>query len=313
MGKESRAKYLAKNTFIFALGNFGTKIINFFLVPIYTYVLNSAQYGTVDLITTITTVLAPVLILNISESVMRYSLDKDGLVYAGGEFDPSKYKKFKADEDNIIPITDDSYLKDDIVEKFKEFVKVVYGEETLDDNLDFIADSIGRKNAELAEETIRRYFINDFYKDHVQIYKKKPIYWLFDSGKKNGFKSLIYMHRYNENIVGKMRLDYLYKIQRIYETRLTEIQKLLTNPEELSNYELKNFEKEQHSLNDKLVEIKEYNEKLSSIGDKKIKIDLDDGVSVNYSKFTYIDPITNKESNILANAKDIVPKKKNKE
>lgn len=243
----------------------------------------------------------------------RYSLDKDGLVYAGGEFDPSKYKKFKADEDNIIPITDDSYLKDDIVEKFKEFVKVVYGEETLDDNLDFIADSIGRKNAELAEETIRRYFINDFYKDHVQIYKKKPIYWLFDSGKKNGFKSLIYMHRYNENIVGKMRLDYLYKIQRIYETRLTEIQKLLTNPEELSNYELKNFEKEQHSLNDKLVEIKEYNEKLSSIGDKKIKIDLDDGVSVNYSKFTYIDPITNKESNILANAKDIVPKKKNKE
>ena len=240
----------------------------------------------------------------------RYSLDEDGLIYAGGEFDKSKYKTYEVDEDNIIPITDEAYLKDDIVEKFKNFVEIVYGKETLEENLDYIADSLGRKNGESSEQTIRRYFLNDFYKDHIQIYKKKPIYWLFDSGKKNGFKALIYMHRYNENIVGKIRKDYLYKMQRIYETRLEEIKKILNNPEDSSTYELRKLEKEQHNLTDKLVEIKEYNEKLISIGDTKIKIDLDDGVSVNYSKFTYIDPITNKESNILANAKDIVPKKK---
>lgn len=240
----------------------------------------------------------------------RYSLDEDGLIYAGGEFDKSKYKTYEVDEDNIIPITDEAYLKDDIVEKFKNFVEIVYGKETLEENLDYIADSLGRKNGESSEQTIRRYFLNDFYKDHIQIYKKKPIYWLFVSGKKNGFKALIYMHRYNENIVGKIRKDYLYKMQRIYETRLEEIKKILNNPEDSSTYELRKLEKEQHNLTDKLVEIKEYNEKLISIGDTKIKIDLDDGVSVNYSKFTYIDPITNKESNILANAKDIVPKKK---
>ena len=240
----------------------------------------------------------------------RYSLDEDGLIYAGGEFDKSKYKTYEVDVDNIIPITDDAYLKDDIVEKFKNFVEIVYGKETLEENLDYIADSLGRKNGESSEQTIRRYFLNDFYKDHIQIYKKKPIYWLFDSGKKNGFKALIYIHRYNENIVGKIRKDYLYKMQRIYETRLEEIKKILNNPEDSSIYELRKLEKEQHNLTDKLVEIKEYNEKLISIGDTKIKIDLDDGVSVNYSKFTYIDPITNKESNILANAKDIVPKKK---
>lgn len=240
----------------------------------------------------------------------RYSLDEDGLVYAGGEFDINKYKLFKADEDNIIPITDEPYFTDDILGKFKKFVEVAFGKETLKENLDFIAETLGKKSSEKSEDTIRRYFVNDFYKDHIKMYQKKPIYWLFDSGKKNGFKCLIYMHRYGENLVAKMRLDYLYKIQKIYELRLNEINSDLNNISDLSVYDIKKLEKEQENLQAKLNEIKIYNDKLSTIGDKKIKIDLDDGVTENYKKFTYVDPITNKESSILGEEKNIIPKKK---
>ena len=153
----------------------------------------------------------------------RYSLDQDGLVYAGGDFDHSKYKIFKADKGNVIPINDNNYFMDDIVVKFKEFIKVAFGEEKLHENLEYIADVLGKRNTETSEDTIRRYFINGFYKDHLKIYKKRPIYWLFDSGKANGFKCLIYMHRYEENLAAKIRIDYLHKIQRVFEKNLMKL------------------------------------------------------------------------------------------
>lgn len=213
----------------------------------------------------------------------RYSLDEEGIVYAGGEFDINRYKKFKADTDNIIPICDDSYFGDDIVTRFIEFIKVVYGEKTLYKNLDFITEPLRNKGAETHEETLRRYFTNEFFKDHCKIYKKKPIYWLFDSGKRNGFKCLIYMHRYNENTVPKIRLDYLHKLQNTYQTLLSDVDYKLTT--ELSMNEKKELSKKQIDINNKLTEISEYDEKIAHIADMKISIDLDDGVTVNYAKF----------------------------
>ena len=241
----------------------------------------------------------------------RYSLEKDGLIYAGGDFDKvyKKYKNedggwegaslanytvlndngkeidlsFEVDNDNVIPITDKAYFGDDIVERFKKFISVVYGKETLNENLDFIAETLGKKGTETSEETIRRYFVNDFFKDHVKIYQKRPIYWLFDSGKKNGFKALIYMHRYNENLVPKIRLDYLHRMQTTYEKLLSDINYKLTT--ELSMTDKKEAQKRQADLNSKLQEIKEYDEKIAHIANQRIKIDLDDGVKVNYAKF----------------------------
>lgn len=216
----------------------------------------------------------------------RYSLDEDGLIYAGGEFDVNRYKTFKADVDNIIPITDDSYFSDDIVARFKTFIEIAYGKKTINENLDYIAESLGKRGTETSEETIRRYFINDFYNDHVKTYQKRPIYWLFDSGKKNGFKALIYMHRYNENTVPKVRLDYLHRIQTTYEKLLTDVNYKLTT--ELTMTDKKQVQNKQADLNAKLVEIKEYDEKIAHIANQKISIDLDDGVAVNYLKFEEI-------------------------
>ena len=138
----------------------------------------------------------------------RYSLDKEGLIYAGGEWDSSRYKTFLPDEDNCIPITDEEYFSDDIVGRFAEFVKTVYGADTLEENLDFIANALGNKG-DTSREVIRNYFLKDFYVDHLKVYQKRPIYWLFDSGKQNGFKALIYMHRYDADTVGRVRTDYL--------------------------------------------------------------------------------------------------------
>ena len=241
----------------------------------------------------------------------RYSLDKEGLIYAGGEFDEiykkcnktdggwagaslSNYKvlndngqeidlSFEVDNDNIIPITDESYFGDDIVERFKTFISVVYGEKTLNENLDFIAETLGKRGTETSEDTIRRYFVNDFFNDHVKTYQKRPIYWLFDSGKKNGFKALVYMHRYNENLIPKVRLDYLHRMQTTYEKLLTDVNDKLTS--ELSMTDKKEAQKRQADLNAKLQEIKEYDEKIAHIANQRISIDLDDGVKVNYDKF----------------------------
>lgn len=213
----------------------------------------------------------------------RYSLDGNGIMYAGGKFDENKYKKFKVDLDNIIPITDESYFDDDIVQRFKQFIEVSFGKETLNENLDFIAETLGKKGTETSEETIRRYFVNDFFNDHCKIYQKRPIYWLLDSGKKNGFKALIYMHRYNENLIPKARLDYLHRVQTTYEKLLSDINYKLTT--DLSMVDKKETQKRQADLNAKLQEIKEYDEKIAHIANQRIRIDLDDGVKVNYEKF----------------------------
>lgn len=155
----------------------------------------------------------------------RYSLDEDGLVFAGGKFDTEKYKTFKIDSDNILPILSGSYFDDDIVTRFINFVKVSFSEETLSENLDFIAETLGQKKGETAKETIRRYFMNDFYKDHVQTYKKRPIYWLFTSGKEKAFNCLIYMHRYDKTTLSRIRTDYLHD----YQIRLDAEKKDLLN------------------------------------------------------------------------------------
>lgn len=213
----------------------------------------------------------------------RYSLDEDGIVYAGGEFDKSRYKKFEADSDNIIPITDEAYFDDDIVQRFRKFIEVSFGKETLNENLDFIADTLGKKGTETSEETIRRYFVNDFFNDHCKIYQKRPIYWLLDSGKKNGFKVLIYMHRYDENLIPKVRINYLHRVQTTYEKLLSDVNYKLTT--DLSMVDKKDAQKRQADLNAKLQEIKEYDEKIAHIANQRISIDLDDGVKVNYEKF----------------------------
>lgn len=207
----------------------------------------------------------------------RYSLDAPGLIYAGGDFNENKYQKFPADKDNIIPIADSEevYYNDDIVGRFKEFIKTAYGEKTLNENLSYIADVLGRKNTESPEDTIRRYFINDFFADHVKTYQKRPIYWLFDSGKKNGFKALIYLHRYNPQLAAKIRTEYFHKTQNNYTNRLN-------NLASESNAIKKNaLEKD---LREKIAECKEYDEKLAHIANQQIKLDLDDGVKVNYAK-----------------------------
>ena len=231
----------------------------------------------------------------------RYSLDEKGLAYAGGEFDSSKYKTFEVDKDNIIPITENKYFEDDIVTKFVKFVEVVYGQNTLEENLEFIANTLGKRTAETSRDTIRRYFLNDFYTDHVKMYQKKPIYWLFDSGKKNGFKALIYMHRYNDQTVSKIRLDYLHKMQHTYETELKDVEYKLSG--ELTLNEKKELTKKQADLNAKLQETNEYDEKIAHIADQRISIDLDDGVVVNYAKFSVKNPKTGKDESILAKIK----------
>lgn len=213
----------------------------------------------------------------------RYSLDEYGLVFAGGDFKKENYKLFKADEDNIIPITDEAYFGDDIVERFKSFIKAAYGTNTFNENMDFIAEALGKKGTETSEDAIRRYFLNDFFNDHVKIYQKRPIYWLFDSGKKNGFKALVYMHRYNENLIPKVRLDYLHRVQTTYEKLLSDINYKLTT--DLSMTDKKAAQNRQADLNAKLNEIKEYDEKIAHIANQRISIDLDDGVKVNYEKF----------------------------
>lgn len=211
----------------------------------------------------------------------RYSLDIDGLAYAGDEWDDSKYTTFIPDKDNCIPITDEEYFGDDIVGRFVEFVKYVYGEETLEENLDFIAKSLGNKG-NTSREIIRNYFIKDFYKDHVQTYQKRPIYWLYDSGKQNGFKALVYMHRYTADTTGIVRVDYLHKMQKIY---MSEIERMNDMAENSTNArEVAQAEKRKEKLVKQIKETKEYDEKIAHLAISRIAIDLDDGVKVNYEK-----------------------------
>ncbi|KQY85279.1 restriction endonuclease [Paenibacillus sp. Root52] len=213
----------------------------------------------------------------------RYSLDEEGLIYAGGEFDPSRYKTFPADQDNILPVLPGAYFVDDIVTRFVDFTRMTFGEETLKENLDYISDAIGRRNAETTIDTVRRYFMNDFFKDHVQLYNKRPVYWLFTSGKQKAFNCLIYMHRYDKTTLSRIRIDYLHELQ----VRLDAEKKTLLSIIEGdgNTKEISNAKKELKSLDLKIEELRAYDEKLHHMADMQIEIDLDDGVAVNYAKF----------------------------
>ena len=208
----------------------------------------------------------------------RYSLDEEGLIFAGGEFDKNKYSKFIPDEDNCIPITDSEYFSDDIVTRFVEFVKIVYGEETLEKNLKFIAQALSNKN-DAPKDIIREYFLKSFYDDHLKRYKKRPIYWLYDAGKKNGFKALIYMHRYNEQTTAKVRIGYLHELQKHYERRASFLKDEIE-----SNNNRKKAEQELKKIKSQLDECKQFDEKMNHLSSEYILIDLDDGVKVNYEK-----------------------------
>ena len=212
----------------------------------------------------------------------RYSLNKEGLIYAGGEWDNSRYKTFLPDEDNCIPITDEEYFSDDIVGRFVEFVKTVYGADGLEDNLDFIANALGNKG-NTSREIIRNYFLKDFYSDHLKVYQKRPIYWLFDSGKQNGFKALIYMHRYDSDTVGRVRTDYLHRAQKYVETAMQSAQYTIDNATLAS--EKSKATRAVTKYTKQLTEMKIYDEAIAHIANKRIGIDLDDGVKVNYEKF----------------------------
>ena len=219
----------------------------------------------------------------------RYSLDVDGLVLAdqGATVDDYLAKvsdpdhvTFMPDADNVLPITDDEYFDDDIVRYFIDFVRTVYGEETLEQNLAFIAEALGGKGT--SREVIRTYFLKDFYKDHCQTYKKRPIYWLFDSGKKNGFKCLVYMHRYQPDLLARIRTDYVHEQQERYRAQIGYANDALVSAERGERVRL---DKRIKKLNDQLKETIAYEEKLHHLADQMIKIDLDDGVKVNYAKF----------------------------
>ena len=211
----------------------------------------------------------------------RYSLDTEGLVYAGGEWDSLKYKTFIPDSDNCIQITDTSYFEDDIVSRFVEFVKTVYGKDTLEENLDFIANALGNKG-NTSREVIRNYFLNDFFKDHCKIYQKRPIYWLFDSGKQNGFKALVYMHRWNADTIGNVRVEYLHRIQRVYEREIEREQDTIDNSN--NSRDKAAAAKRKEKLVKQLKETKDYDAMIAHLALSRIDIDLDDGVKVNYEK-----------------------------
>ena len=247
----------------------------------------------------------------------RYSVDVDGLVFAGGDFkdkwdlENKKVRKINKDEDgniisdfwvdsrflpdidNVIPITLDEYFEDDIVSRFIEFVKVVYSEETLEENLDFISDSIGRKSSETSRQALRRYFIKDFYKDHLKIYQKRPIYWMFDSGKNDGFKALVYMHRYNEQTVAKVRTDYLHNLQKKYEAEVKRLQ-LVVDSTDYTTKDRTVAKKNIDRILKQIEECIEYDQVVAYLANEKIAIDLDDGVKVNYAKFQDVKVINSK-------------------
>lgn len=224
----------------------------------------------------------------------RYSLDVDGLAYAGGEWDESKYKTFIPDADNCIPITDEEYFEDDIVGLFCAWLKKVYGEDTLEENLDFIVNALGNKG-KTSREVIRNYFLTDFIKDHIKTYQKRPIYWLFDSGKQNGFKVLVYMHRWNADTIGNVRVEYLHRIQRVYEKEITRMQEIIDNSHD--NKEISNATKRKEKLQKQIKETKDYDAKIAHLALSRIDIDLDDGVKVNYEKVQTAD---GKKMQILA-------------
>ena len=242
----------------------------------------------------------------------RYSLDVEGLAYAGGEWDSSKYQSFIPDADNVIPITDEEYLDDDIVSRLCAWLKAVYGADTLEANLDYIAKALGNRGS-TSREIIRNYFLNDFFKDHCQTYSvtgsgKRPIYWLFDSGKQNGFKALVYLHRYTPDTIGNLRIDYLHKMQRVYESEINRMQDMMEHSENAR--EVAAAGKRKEKLTKQLKECREYDEKISHLALSRIELDLDDGVKVNYRKLQTAQD--GKFCEVLADSKNIMAKQRGK-
>lgn len=215
-----------------------------------------------------------------------YSLDKDGLILANQGDTLDDYlaqvpdPSFTPDADNVLPITDDEYFDDDIVGNFVEWVRVTYGDETLEENLRYVADALGGKGS--PRQVIRDYFVKEFYRDHCQTYKKRPIYWLFDSGKKNGFKALVYMHRYRPDLLARLRTDYVHEQQERYRTQIAHLEEAEAAA---SGAERTRATKALKKLRDQLDETTAFEEKVHHLADQMIEIDLDDGVKVNYAKF----------------------------
>lgn len=216
----------------------------------------------------------------------RYSLDNEGLQFAGGVFNINNYNKFKPDDDNIIPVLDTAYFDDDIVGYFTKFVETCFGKKTLEENLDFIAGALS-KSKKPSREIIRQYLLKNFFNDHKRTYKKCPIYWQFSSGKHNGFNCLVYMHRYEQSLVARIRTDYLHKTQKAIEQRIANNDNIINNS--TSKQEVANATKEKAKLQKQLKETQEYDEVLAHIANQNIEIDLDDGVKVNYAKFQNIE------------------------
>lgn len=213
----------------------------------------------------------------------RYSLDEEGLIYAGGQWDDSRYTSFKPDKDNVLLITDDEYFKDsqiDIVNRFIEFVEVTFGSDTLEENLQFIADTLGGKGK--SREVIRRYFVKDFYKDHLKTYSNRPIYWQLDSGKQNGFKALMYLHRYTPDQLGKVRTEYLHELQKAYDNRIEWREQQIAASD--NQKDINKWLKDMTKIQKQLKELRDYDEKLGHLALNRIELDLDDGVIVNYDK-----------------------------
>ena len=233
------------------------------------------------------------------DKVRRIERDEKGIIISDSWTD----SHFLPDADNIIPITEDEYFEDDIVSRFIDFVKLYFGAKDLEGNLDFIADSIGRKPSETARQAIRRYFIKDFYKDHLKVYQKRPIYWMFESGKNDGFRCLIYMHRYNEQTVAKVRTDYLHTLQRKYEAEINRLQ-LVVDSEKYTAKDRTAAKKKIDRISKQIEECREYDQVVAHLANEKISIDLDDGVKVNYAKFQGVNVINSKgketKMNLLA-------------
>jgi type II restriction/modification system DNA methylase subunit YeeA len=219
----------------------------------------------------------------------RYSLDVAGLIYAhaGNEgFDPSQYKTFPADADGIVPITDEAWFDDDGANRIREFVRVVWGAETESENMSWLAESLGTQRGESADDTIRRYLSKQFYKDHLQTYKKRPIYWLFSSGKQKAFEALVYLHRYNAGTLSRMRMEYVVPLQSRMQSRIDSLEQDI--PAAASSAETKRLQKQRGQLVKQLDELRRFDESLRHYADQRITLDLDDGVKVNYGKFGHL-------------------------
>lgn len=211
----------------------------------------------------------------------RYSLDTPGLAYAGGEWDADTYQTFIPDNDNVVPITDEEYFDDDLSSFICAWLKKAFGRENFEANLEFLTDALGTRGT-TSREKFRNYFLKNFYKDHCKTYQKRPIYWLFDSGKENGFKALVYLHRYDENTIGRVRADYLHRMERIYSNEVNRMQDVIDHSH--SAHEVSVAEKRLEKMKKQIKECQDYDAKLGHLALDQIHLDLDDGVKINYRK-----------------------------